>query len=56
MESLALAEDRIVILEKLTPGTEDYYYYHCIHFQHTNQFDKVEELLGEWKLQHRVLK
>ena len=30
---------------QLIPGTEDYYYYHCLHYQNTEQFDKVEELL-----------
>ena len=32
-------------LKQLIPGTEDYYYYHCLHLQNTEQFDKVDELL-----------
>ncbi|NIO42623.1 MAG: hypothetical protein GTO41_22245, partial [Burkholderiales bacterium] len=30
------------------PGTEAYYYYHCLHYQNTQQFDRVDELLGPW--------
>ncbi|MBC8289694.1 MAG: hypothetical protein H8E37_05190 [Planctomycetes bacterium] len=47
-EDFALARDRAEALKQLIPGTEEYYYYHCLYYQHTEQFDKVDELLGVW--------
>ena len=52
MEDFSLATDRAVPLKQLIPGTEEYYYYHCLHFQNTEQFDKVDELLGPWVQRH----
>jgi len=52
-EDFALATDRTVVLKQLIPGTEDYYYYHCLHFQHTGQFEKVEEMLPLWIKRHK---
>ena len=46
VEDFALAKDRAEALKQLIPGTEDYYYYHCLHYQHTEQFDKADELLS----------
>ncbi|MBS0262067.1 MAG: hypothetical protein JSS02_08915, partial [Planctomycetes bacterium] len=48
IEDFVLAPDRAVPLKQLIPGTEPYYYYHCLHFQNTEQFDKVEEMLTAW--------
>ena len=48
IEDFALAKDRAEALKQLIPGTEDYYFYHCLHFQHTEQFDKVDETLAVW--------
>ncbi len=48
LEDFALAPDRTVPLAQLIPGTEDYYYYHSLHYQNTEQFDKVEETLTAW--------
>ena len=48
IEDFALAKDREVALKKLIPGTKNYYYYHCLHFQSTEQFDRVEEMLRTW--------
>jgi hypothetical protein len=47
-EDFALAKDRAEALKQLIPGTEDYYFYHCLHLQHTQQFDQVDELLTAW--------
>ena len=44
VEDFALAKDRAAALKQLIPGTEDYYYYHCLHYLNTGQFDKVERL------------
>src|SRR5438445_1864139 len=48
VEDFALARDRATSLRQLIPGTEDYYYYHCLFFLHTEQFEKVEELTKPW--------
>jgi hypothetical protein len=48
IEDFALAKDRTEALKQLIPGTEEYYYYHCLHLQHTEQFDKVDETLTAW--------
>ena len=48
IEDFALAQDRGEVLKELIPGTEDYYYYHCLHYQHTEQFDKVDDTLKAW--------
>jgi hypothetical protein len=48
IEDFALAKDRAEALKLLIPGSEEYYYYHCLHYQNTEQFDQVEELLKSW--------
>ena len=53
VESFVLSEDRQEALQQLIPGTEDYYYYHCLHFQHLGQFERVEKLLADWVKRHR---
>ena len=52
VEDFALAADRSVPLKQLIPGTEDYYYYHCLHHLNLEQFEKVRELLGPWVQRH----
>jgi hypothetical protein len=52
VETFALAEDRDAALQQLIPGTDEYYYYHCLHFQHTQQFEKADALLGPWIERH----
>src|SRR5438045_2174451 len=52
VEDFALARDRAAALKQLIPGTEDYYYYHCLHLQNTRQFDKVDDLLQVWIKRH----
>ena len=53
IEDFALAPDREKVLEKLVPGTRDYYYYHALHYQNTGQLDKVDDLLKVWEERHR---
>src|SRR6266849_2792632 len=48
VEDFALAKDRAASLRQLIPGTEDYYYYPCLHFLNTEQFEKAEELTRPW--------
>ncbi len=48
IEQFSLSSDRTAALEQLIPGTAEYYYYHALHYQNTEQFDKVEEILTAW--------
>ena len=54
LEDFSLAPDRTVALEQLVPGTENYYYYHCLHLQNTEQFEAVEELLKTWIARYKT--
>lgn len=51
-EDFALAKDRTTALKQLIPGTEDYYYYHALHYLNTGQFEKIDALLGPWHQRH----
>ena len=53
IEKFALARDRSEPLKQLIPGTEDYYYYHCLHLQHQQKFGEVENLLAQWIKRYR---
>lgn len=48
IEDFALSRDRTTALRQLIPGTEDYYYYHCLHFQSIEQFEKIDALIKPW--------
>ena len=48
IEQFSLADDRTEPLKQLIPGTEDYYYFNCLHDQNTDQLDKVPALLDQW--------
>ena len=48
-EKFALAANREKVLDELVPGTEDYYYYHALHYQNTRQSEKLSAILEEWK-------
>lgn len=52
IEEFALAKDRTVPLGQLIPGTEEFYYFHCLHYQNTQQFDKADEMLAAWVKRH----
>ena len=52
-EQFVLAADRNIALQQLIPGTEDYFFYHCLHFQNTGQFEKVETTLQSWIKLHK---
>ena len=49
LEDYVLAEDRETALKQLVPGTEPYYYYHCLHYQNQRQLDRVDTMLEPWK-------
>ncbi|MDD5349659.1 MAG: hypothetical protein PHQ12_05560, partial [Chthoniobacteraceae bacterium] len=49
LERYALAADRAQALAELTPGTEDYYYYHALFYENTGQSEKLAGVLDLWK-------
>lgn len=48
IEDFALAPDRSKALEKLIPGTEDFYYFSALHAQNSGKLDEVDRLLEPW--------
>ncbi len=48
VEKFALAPDREAVLGQLVPGTEDYYFFHALHYQNTGQKPKLTPLLEQW--------
>src|SRR5690606_14910355 len=47
-ERFALADDREAVLTELVPGTDDYFYYHCLHYQNTGRLDESAKILESW--------
>lgn len=52
VEDFALARDRAAVLKQLVPGTEDYNYYHALHYIQTEQFEKLDPLIAAWVQRH----
>src|SRR5437868_6020504 len=48
VEDFALARDRAAALRQLIPGTEDYYFYHALHYLQTEQYDQAAALTRPW--------
>ena len=48
IEDYSLATDRTVPLKQLIPGSEDYYFYTCLHYQALEQWDQVDATLKAW--------
>ena len=48
VEDFALSGNREEALKKLIPGTEDYYFYHCLHYETTGRLEKIAPLLKLW--------
>ncbi len=48
-EEYALAKNREAVLKKLVPGTDEYYFYHSLFYQQTQQYAKVDAMLAEWQ-------
>ena len=51
-ETFALSEDRAKTLEQLVPGSEDYYFFHCLHAQNESDLAEVDSLLKRWIKRH----
>lgn len=52
VEDFALSTNRADALKSLIPGTDDFYYYHALHYQQLEQFQKVDELVPQWVQRH----
>ncbi len=48
IEKFALAEDRGAVLKELIAGTEDYYFFHALHYQNTGKKAELDALLAQW--------
>ncbi len=53
VEEYVLSPSRDQALKSLIPGSEDYYYFHCLHHLSLQQYDQVAELLKPWISRHR---
>ena len=49
IEKFALAPDRTKALGELVPGTEDFYFFHALHYQNTRDAAKLAEVMDQWK-------
>jgi hypothetical protein len=49
IERYALAADRETALAELVPGSEDYYFFHCLHYQSSRNTPKFDEFMGQWR-------
>ncbi len=54
IEDFALAKDRAEALKQLIPGTKDYYYYHCLHYQNTGQKKEYDKMLAAWVNRYKL--
>jgi len=50
MERYAYLADRPSVLNELIPGSEDHYFYYCLHYQVSGESEKAEALLAQWKV------
>ncbi|MEO7319908.1 MAG: hypothetical protein ABIZ56_13035, partial [Chthoniobacteraceae bacterium] len=48
IEKFALAKDRAAVLQQLVPGTEEYYFFHALHYQNTAQKPKLAAIMEQW--------
>ena len=54
IEKFVFAKDRESVLRDLIPGTDDYYFYHALHWQHTGQRESYSQTLEQWAERHPV--
>jgi hypothetical protein len=48
IEKFALAPDREKVLGELIPGSEEYYFFHALHYQNTAQTEKLKAIMQQW--------
>ena len=51
-ETFALSEDRSKTLQQLVPGSEDFYFFRCLHAQNESNLAEVDTLLKRWIKRH----
>ncbi|WP_395736053.1 autotransporter-associated beta strand repeat-containing protein [Prosthecobacter sp.] len=49
IERFALASDREKALGELVPGSQDYYFFHALHYQNVRNDAKLNEILNQWR-------
>ena len=49
IERFALAADREKALGELVPGSEEYYYFHALHYQNVRDSAKLNQILNQWR-------
>lgn len=49
IERFALADDRREALQELIPGTQEFFYYHCLHYQNEGQLAEAEAVITQWR-------
>ena len=49
MERYALAKYREAMLAELIPGSDDYFFYHCLFYQTNGKLERSEAMLAEWR-------
>ncbi|MEC7566495.1 MAG: hypothetical protein VX738_12505 [Planctomycetota bacterium] len=54
LEQFSIGPDREAALTQLVPGTEAYYFYHCLHLQNEGDFGGVENLLKPWIAKYKT--
>ena len=48
-EKFALATDRRTALAELIPGTEEYFYYYCLHHQNEGELAQAQAIIEQWR-------
>ncbi len=49
IERFALAADREKALGELVPGSEEYYFFHALHYQNVRDNARLNEILSQWR-------
>ncbi len=49
IERFALAADREKALGELVPGSEEYYFFHALHYQNVRDFANLVRILNQWR-------
>ncbi|MBN8418471.1 MAG: autotransporter-associated beta strand repeat-containing protein [Verrucomicrobia bacterium] len=49
IERFALAADREKALGELVPGSEEYYFFHALHYQNVRDSAKLNQILTQWR-------
>ena len=48
-EKFALSPDRRAAMAELIPGTEDFFYYHCLHHQNEGELAQAQAVIDQWR-------